>query len=431
MLIKADKNSPHWARPFFAIWVSQVFSLLGSNIVQFAIVWWMTKTTGSAAVLATATFISLIPNVFLAPFAGALVDRWNRRLVMMVSDGVIALVTLALAALFWMGSVQLWEVYLVLFFRALLGTFQFPAMQASTSLMVPEEHLARIAGLNQTLQGVMGIAGPPLGALVMGLLPLYGVISIDVITAALAVGTLFFVFIPQPVRTEPPAVVTPRLVLTDVREGMRYVAAWPGMLVLLSMALVLNFMIFPGMTLMPLLITRYFNGTVWHLGTIESAFSIGVVIGGLTLSAWGGFKKRVYTSMMGIMGMGAGLLLIFAAPPWLFMLAVAGMLLMGISNPLANGPLFALLQARVAPEMQGRVFTLVGSAANAMSPISMIVAAPVADWLGLRTWFLIAGVTCMVMGVAGCFIRPLVMLEENGNHQDSGVVEETVSSQTA
>jgi len=255
MLIKADKNSPHWARPFFAIWVSQVFSLLGSNIVQFAIVWWMTKTTGSATVLATATFISLIPGVFLAPFAGALVDRWNRRLVMMVSDGVIALVTLALAALFWLGSVQLWEVYLVLFLRSLLGTFQFPAMQASTSLMVPEEHLARIAGLNQTLQGVMGIAGPPLGALVMGLLPLYGVISIDVITAALAVGTLFFVFIPQPVRTEPPAVVTPRLVLTDVREGMRYVAAWPGMLVLLSMALVLNFMIFPGMTLMPLLIT--------------------------------------------------------------------------------------------------------------------------------------------------------------------------------
>ena len=104
---------------------------------------------------------------------------------------------------------------------------------------------------------------------------------------------------------------------------------------------------------------------------------------------------------------------------------------MGISNPLANGPLFALLQARVAPEMQGRVFALVGSAANAMSPISMIVAAPVADWLGLRTWFLIAGVTCMLMGVAGCFLRPIVMLEENGSHKDSAVVEEAVSSQTA
>jgi DHA3 family macrolide efflux protein-like MFS transporter len=428
MMIKADKNSPHWARPFFAVWVSQVFSLLGSSIVQFAIVWWMTKTTGSAAVLATATFISLIPGVFLAPFAGALVDRWNRRLVMMVADGGVALATVALAILFWLGSVQLWEVYLVLFIRSLLGNFHFPAMQASTSLMVPEEHLSRIAGLNQTLQGVMGIAGPPLGALVMGLLPLYGVISIDVVTAALAVGTLFFVFIPQPVRTEPPAVVTPRLVLSDVREGMRYLAAWPGMLILLSMAVVLNFMIFPGMTLMPLLITKYFNGTVWHLGTIESAFSVGIVIGGLTLGAWGGFKKRVYTSMMGIMGMGAGLLLVFAAPPWLFMLAVAGMLLMGISNPLANGPLFALLQARVAPEMQGRVFTLVGSAANAMSPISMIVAAPVADWLGLRTWFLIAGVTCMLMGVAGCFIRPVVMLEENGNHKDTTTVEEAVSS---
>jgi MFS transporter, DHA3 family, macrolide efflux protein len=431
MLIKADKNSPHWARPFFAIWVSQVFSLLGSNIVQFAIVWWMTKTTGSAAVLATATFISLIPGVFLAPFAGALVDRWNRRMVMIVADGGVALATVALAALFWMGSVQLWEVYIVLFIRSLLGNFHFPAMQASTSLMVPEQHLARIAGLNQTLQGVMGIAGPPLGALVMGLLPLYGVISIDVITAALAVTTLFFVFIPQPVRTEPPAVVTPRLVLSDVREGLRYVAGWPGMLLLLCMAVVLNFMIFPGMTLMPLLITKYFNGGVWHLGAIDSVFSIGMVVGGLALGAWGGFKKRVYTSMMGIMGMGIGLLLIFAAPAWLFPIAIAGMLLMGISNPLANGPLFALLQARVAPEMQGRVFTLVGSAANAMSPISMIVAAPIADWLGLRTWFLIAGATSLLMGFAGCFLRPIVMLEENGNHIESAVVEEAVSGQSA
>lgn len=426
MLIKADKDSPQWARPFFAIWVSQAFSLLGSNIVQFAIVWWMTKTTGSAAVLATATFISLVPGVFLAPFAGALVDRWNRRLVMIVADSTIALATVALAVLFWLGSVQLWEVYLILFIRSLLGNFHFPAMQASTSLMVPEAQLARIAGLNQTLQGAMGIAAPPLGALVMGLLPIYGVISIDVVTAALAVGTLFFIFIPQPTRAEPQAVVTPRLVLSDVREGLRYVAAWPGLLVMLSMAVVLNFLIFPGMTLMPLLITKHFNGTVWHLGTIESAFSIGMVVGGLTLGAWGGFKKRIFTAMLGVMGMGAGLLLVFAAPAWLFPLAVGGMLLMGIGNPLANGPIYALLQARVAPEMQGRVFTLVGSAANAMSPLSMVVAAPVADWLGLRTWYLIAGTASVLMGAAGFFIRPLVSLEENGNHKESPVVEGTV-----
>jgi DHA3 family macrolide efflux protein-like MFS transporter len=178
------------------------------------------------------------------------------------------------------------------------------------------------------------------------------------------------------------------------------------------------------MTLMPLLITKYFNGTVWHLGVIESAWSIGIVVGGLTLSAWGGFKKRIFTAMLGVIGMGAGLLLIFAAPAWLFPLAVGGMLLTGISNPLTNGPIFALLQARVAPEMQGRVFTLVGSAANAMSPLSMVVAAPVANWLGLRTWFLIAGATCVLMGAAGFFIRPLVMLEENGKPKESAVIEE-------
>ena len=158
----------NWKKPFFLIWIGQSFSIIGSMLVQFALVWWMTQETGSAAVLATATIISILPQIFIGPFAGALVDRWNRKLVMIIADGSTALVTLALVLLFWSGHIQIWQLYIAMFIRAVGGTFHFPAMSASTSLMVPEKHLSRIAGINQSLNGVLNIIAPPLGAFIDG-----------------------------------------------------------------------------------------------------------------------------------------------------------------------------------------------------------------------------------------------------------------------
>ena len=152
----------NWKIPFFAIWAGQAFSLIGSGLVQFALVWWLTSTTGSATVLATGTLVAILPGVVLGPFAGALVDRWNRRIVMMAADGFIALATLGLAVLYALGAMQIWHVYVIMFLRSLGGASHWPAMQASTSLMVPEEHLARVAGLNQTMQGALNIVAPPI-----------------------------------------------------------------------------------------------------------------------------------------------------------------------------------------------------------------------------------------------------------------------------
>jgi len=176
-----------WAPKFFTIWTGQAFSLIGSALVQFALVWWMTKTTGSATVLATATLVALLPQILLGPFVGTLVDRWNRRLIMIIADTGIAVVTGVLILLFAAGNVSVWQVYLILLIRSFGGAFHSPAMTASTSLMVPKKHLARLSGLNQTLQGVLSIFAPPLGALLIGLLPMQSVLAIDIGTAALAV----------------------------------------------------------------------------------------------------------------------------------------------------------------------------------------------------------------------------------------------------
>ena len=147
-----SQSIPHnWAARFFTVWGGQAFSLFGSSLVQFALVWYLTKQTGSATVLATATLVAMLPQIVLGAFVGALVDRWNRRLIMIIADGGIALATVALIYLFLSGQVQIWHIYLILMIRSLGQAFHFPAMQASTSLMVPEKHLTRISGANQTL----------------------------------------------------------------------------------------------------------------------------------------------------------------------------------------------------------------------------------------------------------------------------------------
>lgn len=404
-------NSKHWLRVFAPIWAGQVFSLLGSGLVQFALVWWMTQETGSAAVLASASFIALLPQVFLSPFAGALVDRWNRRLVMIFADGIVALTTLVLVALFYSGHIQLWHVYAALFIRSLGGAFHWPAMQASTSLMVPQQHLARVAGANQALHGLISIGAPPLGAVLMSLLPIFQVLAIDIVTAGLAILPLLFVAIPQPVRSDAQS-VTPRTVLADVRAGLRYVVSWRGVFLLLIMVSLLNFLLSPGSTFMPLLVTRHFNGDALQLGWLQSAWGFGAVAGGLLLSAWGGFRRKIFTAMLGLIGIGVGVLVVGVAPAWGYWIAWGGMLVAGIMNPLTNGPLFALLQAKIEPEIQGRVFTLVNSLAGAMMPLGMLIAAPVAEWLGLQSWYLLGGVMCLLMGVVGLIARPIATLDE-------------------
>lgn len=417
MSTQRDVQARGWARKFFTIWGGQSVSLLGSNLVQFALVWWLTSTTGSATVLATASLVSILPQVVVGPFAGALVDRWNRRLVMIIADTLIALSTLLLIVLYMLGQMEVWHIYVVMFWRSALGAFHWTAMQASTSLMVPQAQLSRVAGLNQMLQGAMGIIAPPLGALLMALMPLHLILSIDIATASVAVLPLLFIGIPQPDRSDELASAgAPPSVLADMRAGFRYVRHWPGLLMILVLAMILNFTISPAFSLMPILVTKHFGGSAMHLGALESAWAIGIVVGGLVLGAWGGFKKRAMTSMLGVMGMGVGILGIAAAPSNLFGLAVAGMLFGGFMSPLANGPLFAMLQTIVTPEMQGRVMSLMGSGSAAMMPLSLLVAGPVADLIGVRVWYVVAGITCIFIGLLALNIPAIMNAEHNGQH---------------
>ncbi len=311
------KDEKLWKARFFTIWGGQALSLLGSQLVQFALIWYLTIETGSATVLATASLVGLIPHVVLGPIVGTLVDRWNRRVIMIIADSIIALATVGLVVLFAMNSVELWHIYVLMFIRSVAGGFHGNSMIASTSLMVPKEHLTRIQGINQMLNGGLNIVAAPLGALLLELLPMQGILAIDVVTAILAVTPLFLFAIPQPERIEHGELQggDKPTVWQDFASGLRYVLNWPALLIIASMAVIINFLLTPAFSLLPLLIKDYFNGSAVQLSWVNSAFGVGIIFGGLLLGIWGGFKNKIMTSMLGLAGMGFGTLLMSQVPP--------------------------------------------------------------------------------------------------------------------
>jgi DHA3 family macrolide efflux protein-like MFS transporter len=419
----------NWKAKFFTIWGGQVFSLVGSALVQFALVWWLTKQTGSATILATASLVALLPQIVLGPFVGALVDRWNRRSIMIVADTSIAAATGVLIFLFATGIVQVWHIYVILFIRSLGGAFHGPAMTASTSLMVPNNHLTRISGLNQLLQGFLSIFAPPLGALLISLLPTQGVLAIDLGTAALAVLPLLFVSIPQPPRQAAQAHGTAKKTSywRDLGDGFTYVIKWPGLLGLIILAMLLNFLLSPSSSLLPLLVMQEFHGGAAELGWVESVSGVGVILAGLMLSAWGGFKRRIITSFCGIIGIGIGVILTGLAPAEWFWLLLAASFILGFTQVFANGPLGAIFQSSIEADYQGRVFSLIGAGATAMMPLSLLIAGPVSDWLGVRVWYVFGGTVCILMTVAAMFIPAIMNIEQNRQpvteQTDTGAVE--------
>lgn len=405
-------------KPFFAVWSGQAVSLLGSQLVQFALIWWLTETTASATVLAMASLVGLMPQVVLGPFIGVWVDRWNRRLIMLVSDGAVAVATILLAYLFWIEAADIWHVFLILFVRALAGSFHYTAMASSTTLMVPESQLTRIQGLNQTLNGGLSIASAPLGALLLSIWPMQWILSIDVMTALFAIAPLLFINIPQPSRGTKgePAAGTDSY-WADFREGFSYMRGWRQLMAFTGMAMIVKILLNPAFSLIPILVTQHFGGGAVQLSFVDASAGIGLLLGGILLSAWGGFKRRIMTSMVGLTGLGAGLIVMGAAPASLFTLAIAGALLAGLTIPLVDGPLMAMLQASIAPEMQGRVFMMFSSLVSSTVPIGLLIAGPVADAIGVRLWFIAAGVLTLLMAGVGMLMPSVIDLETNRREQ--------------
>ena len=379
--MRVESAGPDWLRRFGPIWTGQTLSQVGSSLATFALIWWLTTETGSSRVLATATLATFIPMIVLRPFTGALVDRWSRRWTIVISDGAIALVSLWLAWLFWRGEMQLIHVYIVAAARAVGQAFHTPAMVASTALLVPEKHLGRFAGLNHAVDGGLRLVGPALGAVAITFLPLHSVMLIDVATATLAILPVLLLGIPQPARTER---VRRDNIWLNVRKALRYMRSAPGLFVIVGWFTLSNGLGALTYPFLPLYVKDFFRGGALHLAGLESVNGIGFIVGGLLFALWPGFKSKTTTIFVAASLSSVGGLLLGFAPTHLFLVAGAGMLLMGLMNPFMNSPLAPLVQSNIPNELQGRIMSLIASLAFVLQPIGVLSGAFIVERFGIR-----------------------------------------------
>ena len=361
-------------RTFLVIWAGQLVSLTGSGLTGFALGVWVFQRTGSVTQFALIALFTALPGIVFSPIAGALVDRWDRRWAMILSDTGAGFCTLCIALLLVANRLEIWEIYVLMAISSTFSAFQWPAYSAATTLLVPKEHLARAGGMVQIAEAVGMIASPPLAAVLMGAIQLQGVILIDFATFLFAVSTLLMVRVPKPEVTSEGREGRGSL-LREAAFGWQYITARPGLLALLIFFAVNNFI----SGVVQVLFTPMVLGftTVAALGVILSIGGFAVLAGSLTMSAWGGPKIRIigiyaFSLLQGFALMLAGF------PPSVVILSIA-VFIYFFGLPIINSCSQAIWQTKTAPDVQGRVFSVRRMIAWSSMPLAYIVAGPLAD----------------------------------------------------
>jgi DHA3 family macrolide efflux protein-like MFS transporter len=407
-VITGIEPTDNWKPRFFTIWTGQALSLIGSALTQFVLLWWITDTTGSASALAIAGMMALLPQAVFGPLGGTLADRLPRRIIMIIADSITALCMVMLIALFATGNIQLWHAYALMFIRSTMQAFQQPASAASTAMLVPQDWLPRVAGMNQTLQGIMTIAGAPLGALALAFLPLQGALAIDVVTAVLGITPLLFFAIPQ-IRTPKEEQAS---VWSDFKSGVRYVAGNRGLLMLYAILGLVVLTVMPTFTMTPLLVKQHFGGGVNEVALMEALAGIGIIVGGVLITVWGGFKRKVVTLLASFV-VSCGTVAFTALTPGNMLLLAAGWwFLSGATFSTGQVPFTAMLQTIVPNQMQGRVLSLLNTVMGAAGPIGLAIAGPLGEAIGVRGVFLVGGALSALVCALAFLSKDLMRIED-------------------
>jgi DHA3 family macrolide efflux protein-like MFS transporter len=362
---------------FTIVWIGQIVSLLGTAMSQFGLTLWAYKVTGKATPLALAGFFWVTPQVVLAPFIGVLVDRGNRKLMMMLGDLAAALTSAVMFILYVTGNLHIWHLYVAATITGLFQGFQWPAYSAAITLMLPKKQYARADGMLTMAWNASSVFAPILAGVLIGPVGLAGILIVDLVAAAVAIGTLLFVDIPQPPRTEAGREGAGSF-LGETLYGFRYILARPSLLGLQTVFLVGNFFSSMALSVLaPMILGRTGNDEL-IFGSVQSVGAIGGVIGALMMSAWGGPKRRVHGVLQGWLWSSLLGLTVLGLGQTSFVWA-AGMFLDAFFSPLINGCNQAIWQAKVAPDVQGRVFAARVFIAWLVQPLGRLLTGPLVD----------------------------------------------------
>ena len=376
--METTTNRPGGMFGFTIVWLGQIVSVLASSMSQFALTIFMYKETGSATALGLMQVFFITPFLIISPIAGVMIDRYNRKLMMMISDLGAGLATLAILALQAMGLLEYWHLYVASIVYGLGMAFQWPAYSAAIATMVPKEQLGRANGMMSLIEAGPGVIAPILAGAVLPIIGLTGILFFDVATFLIAIGALLVVHIPQPPRTAEGSQATGGM-LQEAAYGFKYIFARPSLLGLQMIFFAGN--LFAGIAftvLAPMILARSGNDSLM-LGSAQTAGAVGGLVGGVLMSAWGGFKRRSNGVLFGWIWSGLTMAIIgFAGglPMW-----ITGMALTSLVVPLVNGSNQAIWQSKVAPDLQGRVFSARRLIAWFTNPISPIIAGTLADFV--------------------------------------------------
>lgn len=377
--MEETSNKPTGMFAFIIIWIGQLVSVLASSMSHFALTIWMYQQTESATALAMMQVFFITPFLLISPFAGVMVDRYNRKLMMMLSDLAAIIATGSIFVLYSLGMLEFWHLYIAAVLNGIGNTFQWPAYSAAISTMIPKEQLGRANGLMSLMEAGPGVIAPLLAGALLPFIGLTGILAIDVVTFFFAVGALLFVHIPQPRKTEEGQKKSGNI-WSEAAYGFTYIFARPSLLGLQLVFFFANLFSGIGFTLMaPMILARTASDSL-IFGAVQTAGAIGAVAGGILMSIWGGFKRRVHGVLLGwmltsisgmfLLGIGQGLSI------W-----IPAMVFGAMFGPLINASNQAIWQAKVAPDLQGRVFSARRLIAWFTNPISPIIAGTLADFV--------------------------------------------------
>jgi len=395
MNIGNDDRKGNWLKNIILFLSSQTISLFGSSLVQYAIMWHITLTTESGVMMTLYIICGFIPTFLLSPVAGVWADRYNRKMLIVLADGLIAIATLILAILFFMGFDAIWLLFVMAAIRAFGTGIQTPAVGAILPQIVPKDKLTKVNGANGSIQAVIMFVSPMASAALLALTSIEIIFFIDVITAAMAIVTLL-AFLQIPVHEKAAEKQTTSYV-SDFKEGLQYVYNHGFLKKFFLFFAVFFVLMAPAAFLTPLQVTRSFGDDLWRLTAIEIAFSIGMMAGGGLIAAWGGFQNKVKTMTFASLIMGACTIALGIVP--IFWIYLVFMALFGVAMPIFNTPTTVILQEKIEGDFLGRVFGVMGMISTSMMPMGMLIFGPIADIIKIE-WLLVGtGVFIIILAI--------------------------------
>ncbi|WP_446002356.1 MFS transporter [Weissella viridescens] len=392
------KTLSSWQKNVSAFLLSQFLTGITSMTVQYSIIWYLTEQTHSAKVLSYATLIGMLPMILLSPFAGTYVDRWNKKLLLIVPDVVAAVVAAGLSIVILMtGHASIWVVYLALFIRAVAQTFQMPTIQSIIPTITPEAHLTKVNGQFGMIQSANMIVAPALGAFLFTIVSVQYLLLLDVLGAVLGICMLQFVKIPKvdaAAKNEVAKAHPVKTVVSDMLNGVQLLTKNKGLWISLVIGSISTLFIMPIASLYPLMTLDYFKASIGQVGLVEVCYSVGMLTGGLIISVFGNWKNRMIPFMLSYISLGIVMILSGLLQPskFGFMLFVGLTFITGVGVPFFDTLLMAMIQQSYENENLGKVMGVTMSILSLPGPIGLIVFGPLADTVGVNRVFLICGI---------------------------------------